>query len=199
MQAAQGCDKPVLIRVETQGSHGYRPTDKRIAELRRRQWAFALANMKPRTRRRLGAGPALEDPWVPRRIERHIIEDCPGGVALKMRQALGALCRGRHRVSCRWRELVDGPVWTQPRIFRRLVLLDLVGFLRRVSSCSECWAPYVARIDHHPRTRPPVTTPSPAGGRAAGFARTRALGIRVAVQHRHGVTTARCFHGVWTS
>jgi prolyl oligopeptidase len=40
MQAAQRCDKPVLIRVETQGSHGYRPTDKRIAELA--GWAFAL-------------------------------------------------------------------------------------------------------------------------------------------------------------
>jgi len=32
LQAAQGCDKPVLIRVETQGSHAYRPTDKQIAE-----------------------------------------------------------------------------------------------------------------------------------------------------------------------
>jgi prolyl oligopeptidase len=48
MQAAQGCEKPILIRVETQGSHGYRPTDKRIAELAD-VWAFALANMKPRT------------------------------------------------------------------------------------------------------------------------------------------------------
>jgi prolyl oligopeptidase len=45
LQAAQGCDKPVLIRVETQASHGYRPTDKRIAELAD-QWTFALANMK---------------------------------------------------------------------------------------------------------------------------------------------------------
>jgi prolyl oligopeptidase len=45
LQAAQGCDKPVLIRVETLGSHGYRPTDKQIAE-RADQWAFALANMK---------------------------------------------------------------------------------------------------------------------------------------------------------
>jgi prolyl oligopeptidase len=44
MQAAQGCDKPVLIRVETLGSHGYRPTDKKIAELAD-QWAFAMANM----------------------------------------------------------------------------------------------------------------------------------------------------------
>jgi prolyl oligopeptidase len=45
LQSAQGCDKPVLIRVETQGSHGYRPTDKQIAE-RADQWAFALANMR---------------------------------------------------------------------------------------------------------------------------------------------------------
>jgi prolyl oligopeptidase len=44
MQAAQGCGKPMLIRVETQGSHGYRPTDKRIAEVAD-EWAFALANM----------------------------------------------------------------------------------------------------------------------------------------------------------
>ena len=47
LQVAQGCDKPVMIRVETQGSHGYRPTDKRIAELAD-EWAFALANMKTR-------------------------------------------------------------------------------------------------------------------------------------------------------
>jgi prolyl oligopeptidase len=47
MQAAQGCNKPVLIRIETQGSHGYRPTDKRIAELAD-EWAFALGNMKAR-------------------------------------------------------------------------------------------------------------------------------------------------------
>ena len=32
LQAAQGCAKPTLIRIETQGSHGYRPTDKLIAE-----------------------------------------------------------------------------------------------------------------------------------------------------------------------
>ena len=32
LQAAQGCDNPVLIRIETQGSHGYRPLDKQIAE-----------------------------------------------------------------------------------------------------------------------------------------------------------------------
>jgi prolyl oligopeptidase len=45
LQGAQGCARPVLIRIETQGSHGYRPTDKRIAELAD-EWAFALANMK---------------------------------------------------------------------------------------------------------------------------------------------------------
>src|SRR5688572_24483720 len=44
LQAAQGCNKPTLIRVEVQGSHGYRPTDKLIAE-RADQWAFAAANM----------------------------------------------------------------------------------------------------------------------------------------------------------
>lgn len=32
LQAAQGCSKPTLIRIETQGSHGYRPTAKQIAE-----------------------------------------------------------------------------------------------------------------------------------------------------------------------
>ena len=48
MQAAQGCGRPVLIRVETEGSYGYRPTDKRIAELAD-EWAFAAAGtgMKP--------------------------------------------------------------------------------------------------------------------------------------------------------
>jgi prolyl oligopeptidase len=44
LQAAQGCSKPVLIRVEVQGSHGYRPTDRLIAE-RADQWAFAAEHM----------------------------------------------------------------------------------------------------------------------------------------------------------
>jgi prolyl oligopeptidase len=44
MQVAQGCAKPVLIRVETNASHGYRPTDKRIAELAD-EWAFTAANV----------------------------------------------------------------------------------------------------------------------------------------------------------
>ena len=45
LQAAQGCDRPVLIRVETQGSHAYRPTDRLIAE-RSDQWAFAAAHLR---------------------------------------------------------------------------------------------------------------------------------------------------------
>jgi prolyl oligopeptidase len=44
LQAAQGCGKPTLIRVEVKGSHGYRPTDKLIAE-RADEWAFAAENM----------------------------------------------------------------------------------------------------------------------------------------------------------
>jgi prolyl oligopeptidase len=44
MQAAQGCSRPILIRVEVRGSHAYRPTDKRIAELAD-VWAFAAAQM----------------------------------------------------------------------------------------------------------------------------------------------------------
>ena len=32
LQAAQACDNPVLIRIETNTSHGYMPTDKRIAQ-----------------------------------------------------------------------------------------------------------------------------------------------------------------------
>jgi prolyl oligopeptidase len=44
LQAAQGCDRPALIRVEIDGSHGYRPTDRLIAE-RADQWAFAAAHL----------------------------------------------------------------------------------------------------------------------------------------------------------
>jgi len=53
LQAAQagasGCTNPILIRVETQGSHGYRPLDKRIEELAD-IWAFAAKHtgMTPR-------------------------------------------------------------------------------------------------------------------------------------------------------
>ena len=38
--AAPGCGRPVLIRIEAQGSHGYRPLDRRIAE-QADIWAFA--------------------------------------------------------------------------------------------------------------------------------------------------------------
>ena len=37
--AVASCDKPTLIRIEPQGSHGYRPLDRRIAELAD-IWAF---------------------------------------------------------------------------------------------------------------------------------------------------------------
>ena len=42
--AATAGPAPILIRVETQTSHGYRPTDKRIAELAD-IWAFTAAQM----------------------------------------------------------------------------------------------------------------------------------------------------------
>jgi len=45
LQAAQGCERPVLIRVETAGSHGYQPTDRIIAETAD-ILAFALANLQ---------------------------------------------------------------------------------------------------------------------------------------------------------
>jgi prolyl oligopeptidase len=44
LQAAQSCTNPALIRVEVSGSHGYRPTDKLIAE-KADQWAFAARAM----------------------------------------------------------------------------------------------------------------------------------------------------------
>jgi prolyl oligopeptidase len=44
LQKAQGCPRPTLIRVEVAGSHGYRPTDRVIAEFAD-VWAFALGNM----------------------------------------------------------------------------------------------------------------------------------------------------------
>jgi prolyl oligopeptidase len=47
LQAAQGCERPVLLRVETQGSHGYRPTDKLIAQYAD-LWAFAWSVVGPR-------------------------------------------------------------------------------------------------------------------------------------------------------
>ncbi|MGE5761161.1 MAG: prolyl oligopeptidase family serine peptidase [Gemmatimonadota bacterium] len=43
LQADQACARPTLIRVETSGSHGYRPTDRVIAEIAD-EYAFALAN-----------------------------------------------------------------------------------------------------------------------------------------------------------
>ena len=42
--AVPGCEKPVLLRVEAQGSHGYRPLDRRIAELAD-IWAFTAYHL----------------------------------------------------------------------------------------------------------------------------------------------------------
>ncbi|HEX5340788.1 MAG TPA: prolyl oligopeptidase family serine peptidase [Gammaproteobacteria bacterium] len=44
LQHAQGCDNPVLIRIETKTSHGYMPTDKRIAQTAD-VWAFMAWNL----------------------------------------------------------------------------------------------------------------------------------------------------------
>ncbi|HEV2643210.1 MAG TPA: prolyl oligopeptidase family serine peptidase, partial [Candidatus Elarobacter sp.] len=45
LQAAQACAKPILVRIETQGSHGYLPTDKQIAEVAD-ELTFALVNAR---------------------------------------------------------------------------------------------------------------------------------------------------------
>jgi prolyl oligopeptidase len=44
LQHAQGCDNPVLIRIETKTSHGYMPTDKRISQAAD-VWAFEAYNL----------------------------------------------------------------------------------------------------------------------------------------------------------
>jgi prolyl oligopeptidase len=44
LQAAQGCSKPTLIRIETQASHGYAATDKRI-QILADLWSFTAANL----------------------------------------------------------------------------------------------------------------------------------------------------------
>jgi prolyl oligopeptidase len=44
LQHDQGCDRPVLIRVETKTSHNYMPTDKRIAQTAD-VWAFEAYNL----------------------------------------------------------------------------------------------------------------------------------------------------------
>lgn len=44
MQHDQGCSNPILIRVETETSHGYMPTDKRIAQTTD-VWAFIAHNL----------------------------------------------------------------------------------------------------------------------------------------------------------
>ena len=44
LQYSQGCENPILIRVETQTSHGYMPTDKLIAQTSD-VWAFEAYNL----------------------------------------------------------------------------------------------------------------------------------------------------------
>jgi len=44
LQHAQSCDNPILLRVETKTSHGYMPTDKRIAQTAD-VWAFMAWNL----------------------------------------------------------------------------------------------------------------------------------------------------------
>ena len=46
LQAAQGCEKPVLIRIATRAGHGLgKPTSKRIAEITD-EWAFLVKSLK---------------------------------------------------------------------------------------------------------------------------------------------------------
>jgi len=47
--ATPGCTRPVLLRVEAQGSHGYRPLDRRIAELAD-IWAFSAYHLGMKVR-----------------------------------------------------------------------------------------------------------------------------------------------------
>jgi prolyl oligopeptidase len=50
LQKAQGCNRPVLLRVDRGTSHSYRPTDRRIAEIADR-WAFIAAQTGVKARR----------------------------------------------------------------------------------------------------------------------------------------------------
>jgi prolyl oligopeptidase len=43
-RAAPNCTRPTLLRVEIEGSHGYRPLDRRIAEIAD-LWTFAAAGL----------------------------------------------------------------------------------------------------------------------------------------------------------
>ena len=53
MQHAQGCKNPILIRVETETSHGYMPTDKRIAQTAD-IWSFLAYELGIRSAPRAG-------------------------------------------------------------------------------------------------------------------------------------------------
>ncbi len=46
LQAAQACDSPVLIRIETKAGHGAgKPTDKQIKE-QADEWAFLVKELR---------------------------------------------------------------------------------------------------------------------------------------------------------
>lgn len=57
LQHDQGCANPVLIRVETKTSHGYMPTDKRIAQTAD-VWAFQAYNLGAAQPPKMSSGPA---------------------------------------------------------------------------------------------------------------------------------------------
>jgi prolyl oligopeptidase len=44
LQAAQGCDRPILVRVSSDASHGYASRREQIAE-RSDMWAFIAARL----------------------------------------------------------------------------------------------------------------------------------------------------------
>ncbi len=50
LQRAQGCDRPVLLRIDRGTSHSYRPTDRRISEIADR-WAFIAVQTGVKARR----------------------------------------------------------------------------------------------------------------------------------------------------
>ena len=115
---------------------------------------------------------------VPRRIERYVIEDCPGGVALKMRQASGALSVAGIAsavLGVSWWLGPYGPnhgsfggsfYWIWSGFFAVVVLLGVLGALRR-----EDWV-----ITRHETT---LTTSVAGWRKSRHLARTSALGFRV--------------------
>jgi hypothetical protein len=115
---------------------------------------------------------------VSRHIERYILEDCPGGVALKMRPAFSALAMAfiaSAVLGVSWFMGPFGPnhgsfggsfYWIWSGFFAVVVAFSLLGALRR-----EDWV-----ITRHETT---LTTSFAGWRKSRRIARTRALGIRV--------------------